>query len=63
MNTDVKAIFEQSRTLENLEGAAVLMRSLDKAPSSLRALSDFVMAATGTGLYGSTNLFRLLSNK
>ena len=31
MNTDVKAIFEQSRTLENLEGAAVLMRSLDKA--------------------------------
>ncbi|EGN5359761.1 ParB/RepB/Spo0J family partition protein [Salmonella enterica] len=49
MNTDVKAIFEQSRTLENLEGAAVLMRSLDKAPSSLRALSDFVTKARKSG--------------
>lgn len=41
MNTDVKAIFEQSRTTENLEGAAVLMRSLDKAPSSLRSTERF----------------------
>ncbi|EGO0259844.1 ParB/RepB/Spo0J family partition protein [Salmonella enterica subsp. enterica serovar Panama] len=42
MNTEIKAIFEKSRSLENLEGAAELMRNLDKAPSSLRALSDFV---------------------
>ncbi|EPO2769637.1 hypothetical protein ACT7V1_001258 [Salmonella enterica subsp. enterica] len=42
MDVQIKAIFEQSRTLKNLEGAAELMRSLDKVPASLRALSDFV---------------------
>lgn len=49
MNNDVKAIFDQSRNLDNLAGVAELMREMDKAPSSLRGLSDFVTKARKGG--------------
>ena len=42
MTINVQAIFEQSRALANMGSAVDIMRSMEKAPATMRALSDFV---------------------